>query len=30
VLFPTIRRLHGFIKKEYTDNIEKALRKVAR
>ena len=30
VLFPTIRRLHGFIKKEYTDNIEKVLRKVAR
>ena len=30
VLFPTIRRLHGFIKREYTDNIEKALRKVAR
>ena len=30
VLFPTIRRLHGFINKEYTDNIEKALRKVAR
>ena len=29
VLFPTIRRLHGFIKKEYTDNIEKVLRKVA-
>ena len=30
VLFPTIRRLNGFIRKEYTDNIEKALRKVAR
>ena len=30
VLFPTIRRLHGFIKREYTDNIEKVLRKVAR
>jgi hypothetical protein len=30
VLFPTIRKLHGFINKEYTDNIEKALRKVAR
>ena len=30
VLFPTIRRLHGFIKKEYTDQIEKVLRKVAR
>ena len=30
VLFPTIRRLHGLIKREYTDNIEKVLRKVAR
>ena len=30
VLFPTIIKLHGFIKKEYTDNIEKVLRKVAR
>jgi len=30
VLFPTIRRLHGTIKKEYTDQIEKVLRKVAR
>ena len=30
VLFPTIHKLHGFIKKEYTDNIEKVLRKVAR
>ena len=30
VLFPTIHKLHDFIKKEYTDNIEKVLRKVAR
>ena len=30
VLFPTIHKLHGFIKKEYTANIEKVLRKVAR
>ena len=30
VLFPTIHKLHGFIKKEYSDNIEKVLRKVAR
>ena len=30
VMFPTIIKLHGFIKKEYTDNIEKVLRKVAR
>ena len=30
VLFPTIRKLHGRIKKEYTANIEKVLRKVAR
>ena len=30
VLFPTIHKMHGFIKKEYTDNIEKVLRKVAR
>jgi len=29
VLFPTIH-MHDFIKKEYTDNIEKVLRKVAR
>ena len=29
VLFPTIHKMHGFIKKEYTDNIEKVLRKVA-
>ena len=29
VLFPTIHKLHGFIKKEYTANIEKVLRKVA-
>ena len=30
VLFPTIHRLHGWIKKEYTDQIDKVLRKVAR
>ena len=30
VLFPTIHKMHDFIKKEYTDNIEKVLRKVAR
>jgi hypothetical protein len=30
VLFPTIHKLHDFIKKEYTANIEKVLRKVAR
>ena len=30
VMFPTIIKLHGFIKKEYTANIEKVLRKVAR
>ena len=30
VLFPTIHKLHGFIKKEFTDQIEKVLRKVAR
>jgi len=29
VLFPTIRKLLGFIDNEYTDNIEKVLRKVA-
>jgi len=29
VLFPTIHKMHGFIKKEYTANIEKVLRKVA-
>ena len=29
VLFPTIRKLNGFIRKEYTDSIEKVLRKVA-
>ena len=30
VMFPTIIKLHGFIKKEYTDQIDKVLRKVAR
>ena len=30
VLFPTLIHLHGFIKKEFTANIEKVLRKVAR
>ena len=30
VLFPTIRKMLNFIKKEYTDQIEKVLRKVAR
>ena len=30
VLFPTVIHLHGFIKKEFTANIEKVLRKVAR
>ena len=30
VLFPTIRKMHNFIKKEYTDQIDKVLRKVAR
>ena len=30
VLFPTIHRLHGWIKKEYTDQIERVLKGLTR